>query len=77
MYFILFAAIMNGIAFLIFLSVSSLLAYKNATGIGQKEASTYNGIKVVYLINGVGKIGQIHAKNETSYTTHKNKFEMA
>ena len=24
-----------------------------------EEASTYNGLKIVYSINGVGKIGQI------------------
>ena len=36
------------------------------------------GVKIVYSINGVGKIGQIHSKNETrppSHTTHKNKFK--
>ena len=27
-----------------------------------KEARVYNGVKTVSLINGVGKIGQIHAK---------------
>ena len=27
-----------------------------------KEARTYNGVKTVYSISGVGKIGQIHAK---------------
>ena len=27
-----------------------------------KEAETYNGIKIVYSINGVRNIGQIHAK---------------
>ena len=26
------------------------------------EASTYNGLKIVYSINGLGKIGQIHAE---------------
>ena len=34
---------------------------------------------IVYSINGVGKIGQIHAEKWTrppSYTTHKNKFKM-
>ena len=44
-----------------------------------EEASTYNGLKVVYSINGVGKIGQIVQKNETrplSYSTHKNKFKI-
>ena len=44
-----------------------------------EEASTYNRLKIVYSINGVGKIGQICAENETrppSYTTHKNKLKM-
>ena len=27
-----------------------------------KEARAYNGVKTVYLNNGVGKIGHIHAK---------------
>ena len=27
-----------------------------------EEASTYNGIKIVYSMNDVGKIGQIRAK---------------
>ena len=27
-----------------------------------RGASTYNELKIVYSINGVGKIGQIHAK---------------
>ena len=27
-----------------------------------QRASTYNGLKTVYSINGVGKIGQIHAE---------------
>ena len=43
-----------------------------------KEARIYNRIKIVYSINGVGRIGQIHAKNEMkplSYTTHKNKLK--
>ena len=38
------------------------------------EASTYNGLKIVYSVNGVGRIGQIHAEKETrppSYATHK------
>ena len=42
-----------------------------------KKAKTYNGLKIVYSINGVGNIGQICAKNETrppSYTTHKNEL---
>ena len=25
-------------------------------------ASTYNGLKIVYSINGIGKTGQIHAE---------------
>ena len=37
-------------------------------------------VNTVYSINGVGKLGQIHAdKIETgppAYTTHKNKFKM-
>ena len=43
------------------------------------ETSTYNRLKIVYSINGVGKIRQIVQKNETRpyfYTTHKNKFKM-
>ena len=38
------------------------------------EASTNNGLKIVYSINSVGKIGQFMQQNETrppSYTTHK------
>ena len=27
-----------------------------------EETSTYNGLKIVYSIYGVGKIGQIHAE---------------
>ena len=27
-----------------------------------KDAKTHNGLKIVYLINGAGKIGQICAK---------------
>ena len=44
-----------------------------------KETRTYNGIKTVYLINGIGKIGQTHAKNKTripSYTTYKNELKL-
>ena len=29
-----------------------------------KEGRTYNGLNTVYLINGVGKIGQINAKKK-------------
>ena len=39
----------------------------------------YNGLKVVYSINGVGKLDRYMQKNEirlSSYTTHKNKFKM-
>ena len=28
----------------------------------QQEASTYNGLKAVYSINGAGEIGQIHTE---------------
>ena len=45
----------------------------------REEGSTFNELKIVYSINYVGKIGQIHAENETrplSYRTHKNKFKM-
>ena len=46
-----------------------------------EEASTYNGLKIVYsIINDVGKIEWIHAKkNETgspSYTTYENTFKI-
>ena len=44
-----------------------------------KEASTYNEVKTVYSIYGIGKIGQMHAKNEIrppSYTIHKNKLKV-
>ena len=27
-----------------------------------EKANTYNGLKIVYSINGVGRIGQIHAE---------------
>ena len=43
-----------------------------------KKEKTYNGLKIVYSINGVGNIGQICAKNETrlpSYTMYKNKLK--
>ena len=43
-----------------------------------KEAQTYNGIKRVYSINDVAKIGQMHSKQQTeplSYTIHKNKLK--
>ena len=37
-----------------------------------EEANTYNGLKVVYSINSVGKIGQIHVKSEIDHllTSH-------
>ena len=44
-----------------------------------KGSKTYNGVKIVYSINGIGKIGQTHAKNEIrppSYTILKNKLNM-
>ena len=43
-----------------------------------KEARTYKGVKMVYSMNDVGKIGQIHVKNETRppiYTIHENKLK--
>ena len=48
-----------------------------------KEARTHHGVKTIYSINGVGKIGQItckkkERKKETSppsYAIHKNKFK--
>ena len=27
-----------------------------------EETNTYNGLKIVYSINGIGKFGQIHAE---------------
>ena len=44
----------------------------------RNEAKTYNGLKVVYSINGVGKIGymQKNATRSSSYTTYKNKLKM-
>ena len=44
-----------------------------------KGAKTYSGVKIVYSINGVGKIGRYLQKHETRphfYTTHKNKIKM-
>ena len=45
-----------------------------------KEARTYTGVRTVYSINGVWKIGQITCKkNETRlpfYTIYKNKLNM-
>ena len=42
-----------------------------------KKARIYNVVKTASSINGVGKTGQIHAKNETgllSHTIYKNKL---
>ena len=44
-----------------------------------KEARIYNGAKIVSLINGAEKTGQLHVKNEirtSFYTIHKNKLKM-
>ena len=44
-----------------------------------KESRLYNGGKTVSSINGAGKTGQLHVKNEMrtfSNTTHKNKLKM-
>ena len=45
----------------------------------QKRRQEYT-VKIIYLINGVGKIGQIHAKKKetrpTSYTIYKTKLKM-
>ena len=46
-----------------------------------KEARTYNRVKTVHSINGVGKIGQIDTCTRMkldhllSSATHKNKFK--
>ena len=43
------------------------------------RGSKHNRLKTGDPIDGVGKIRQIHAENETrppSYTTYKNKFKM-
>ena len=39
------------------------------------EVRLYNGVNTVSSINGVGRTGLVHAKNETrppTYTVHKN-----
>ena len=42
-----------------------------------EEASTYNGLKTVYSINGVEKIGQICREIRLpAYITHKNELKM-
>ena len=44
-----------------------------------EETDTYNGLMIVYSINGVETIGQICVENETrppSYATQKNKFKV-
>ena len=44
-----------------------------------KEARIYNGAKTASSINGAGKTGQLHAKNEIRAlpnTIHKNKLKM-
>ena len=44
-----------------------------------KEARIYNGTKTAPSINGAGKTGQLHVKNEIRalpYTIHKDKFKM-
>ena len=41
-------------------------------------AASYNGVKIASSTNGVGRSGQLHAKNEPpwNYTIHKNKFKV-
>ena len=44
-----------------------------------KEARIYNGEKTASSINGAGKTGQLHEKNEIRTlpnTIHKNKLKM-
>ena len=44
-----------------------------------KEARIYNGAKTASSINGAGKTGQLHAKNEfrtLPNTIHKDKLKM-
>ena len=44
-----------------------------------EKASTYDGLKIVHLINGIGKMDRYVQRDETtrpSYTTHKNEFKV-
>ena len=44
-----------------------------------KEAKIYNGAKRTFSINGAGKTGQLHVKNEIrtlSNTIHKDKLRV-
>ena len=44
-----------------------------------KEAKIYNGAKTASSINGAGKTGQLHVKNEIrtlSNSIHKDKLKM-
>ena len=46
-----------------------------------KEQRKYNGAKTVFLTNGAGKTGHIHAKKKKEsehrpYILHKNEFKM-
>ena len=44
-----------------------------------KEARIYNGVKTASSINGAGKTGQLHAKNEIKTfpnTIHKENLKM-
>ena len=44
-----------------------------------KEARIYNGAKIASSINGAGKTGQLHVKEEIRTlpkTVHKDKFKM-
>ena len=43
-----------------------------------KEPKVYNGGKIVSSVNGGGKTGKLHAKNDTGplfYTVHKNQLK--
>ena len=51
----------------------------NSQLIFNRNAKTYYGLKIVYSVNGVGKINRYVQKNETrlpSYTINKNKLKM-